>query len=94
MKFHDILEVIKQYNFTEVFLWLQVAASHPSNQKYTGRFDLLNSLLLSICPIEFSNKQFFRTDFEKLLELLQQKYGQSFWIYIISVGFKICFEII
>ena len=78
MKFDDIIKELEQYNFNDTFLWLQIAASHPPNQKYAGRFDLLNSLLLSIHPDAFANKTFLRTDCERLLNSLEENYGAYF----------------
>ncbi|GAG65332.1 unnamed protein product, partial [marine sediment metagenome] len=87
-KFDDVLEKIKRYNFNDTFLWLQVAASHPSNQKYAGRFDLLNSLLLSIHPAAFANKTFLKTDCEELLNSLEEKHG----VYFVSIEDFIPFD--
>ena len=78
IQFDSIIETIRQYNLADTFLWLQIVASHPSNQIYAGRFDLLNSLLLSLPHTEFANKPFSRADCCELLKLLNDNYGERF----------------
>lgn len=75
---NPVIENLKQYNFKEIFLWLQITASHPSNQKFAGRFDLLNSILLSIPTCDFINNKFNRASFENLFLLLEDEYEALF----------------
>lgn len=77
-KFDDIIQILKKYNFDDLFLWFQVSSSHPSNQKYCARIDLMNALLLSIPSGEFEGNTFLRNDCGNLFSYLNKNYSSYF----------------
>ena len=77
-QFDDVINILKKYDFDDIFLWLQIAASHPSNQKYCARLDLMNALVLSILSDEFKGNAFLRDDCKNLFIYLDKNYNSYF----------------
>jgi hypothetical protein len=77
-QFSDIINILKKYNFDDIFLWLQVTSTHPSNQKYYARIDLMNAFLLSIPSDHFKGTAFLRDDCEKLFNCLSKDHSSYF----------------
>ncbi len=77
-QFDKVVDILKKYNFDDIFLWLQVTSTHPSNQKYFARIDLINALLLSIPSDQFKGITFLQEDCKKLFDYLDKNYGSYF----------------
>lgn len=77
-EFYEIIEKVKEFNYLDIFLWLQVVAAHPSNQKYGARLDFLNSLLLSVQSTDFKGKVFIQKDCERLFDYIANNYSSLF----------------
>ncbi len=78
LEFAELRELLKEFNFKEVFLWLQVTATHPGNLLYSSRFDALTALALSISEEEFRGNCFNREECKRLFDNVQEKYGKLF----------------
>jgi len=64
-----IADHLRRYNPTQLLLWIEVAAIHPSNQLFGKRFEFLLALLFSIPANCFEGKNLTRDLFIEIINL-------------------------
>ncbi|MFB7817075.1 hypothetical protein ACFC0X_23255 [Paenibacillus chitinolyticus] len=73
MNLKEISDWMKNYNFKQLLLWIQVVAVHPNNQLYQLRFEYLVACLLSIRETDFLQTPLEYKEFKKFLDTFFRK---------------------
>ncbi len=74
----DTIAFFKRFDKAQMLVLLQAISCHPSNQKYTHRFEHLIALLLGIPEAGFASRVVQRSDLVFLFEKISAQYENDF----------------